>query len=144
MLRRLLDSPVTYFVSAALLVLVAIATQLDVRVPPLPEGTPQDIDELSKRDGMNVVFVVVDTLRADHLDSYGYARETSPNLTALASQGVEFVDPTDETRAKWDEIAAAATKKLVAQRDYNPTTMAMIEDLVKDYRSQQPAGATGD
>jgi len=63
---------------------------------------------------------------------------------ALAAQGVEFVDPTDETRAKWDEIAAAATKRLVAQRDYNPATMAMIEDLVQEYRSRQPAGATGD
>ncbi|MDH3815621.1 MAG: TRAP transporter substrate-binding protein DctP [Acidobacteriota bacterium] len=63
---------------------------------------------------------------------------------ALAAQGVEFVNPTDETRAKWDEIAAAATKRLVAQRDYNPATMAMIEDLVQEYRSQQPAGATGD
>lgn len=63
---------------------------------------------------------------------------------ALAGQGVEFVDPTDETRAKWDEIAAAATKRLVAQRAYNPATMAMIEDLVTEYRSQQPAGTTGD
>jgi len=63
---------------------------------------------------------------------------------ALVAQGVEFVDPTAETRAKWDEIAAAATKRLVAQRDYNPATMAMIEDLVQEYRSQQPAGATGD
>ncbi len=63
---------------------------------------------------------------------------------ALAGQGVEFVDPTDDTRAKWDEIAAAATKRLVAQRAYNPATMAMIEDLVTEYRSQQPAGTTGD
>jgi TRAP-type C4-dicarboxylate transport system substrate-binding protein len=63
---------------------------------------------------------------------------------ALAGQGVEFVDPTTETRAKWQEIAAVATKKLVAQRDYDPATMAMIENLVRAYRSQQPAGATGD
>jgi TRAP-type C4-dicarboxylate transport system substrate-binding protein len=63
---------------------------------------------------------------------------------ALASQGVEFVDPTEETRAKWDEIAGAATRKLVAQRDYDPATVKMIEDLVADYRSQRPAGATGD
>ena len=63
---------------------------------------------------------------------------------ALASQGVEFVDPTDETRAKWEEIAAVATKKLVAQRDYDPATMAMIENLVKAYRSQQPSGTSGD
>jgi len=61
---------------------------------------------------------------------------------ALADQGVEFVDPTMETRAKWDEIAAAATKKLVAQRDYDPATMAMVESLVKAYRAQQSADTT--
>jgi hypothetical protein len=55
---------------------------------------------------------------------------------------VEFVDPTMETRAKWDEIAAAATKKLVAQRDYDPATMAMVESLVKTYRAQQSADTT--
>jgi len=46
---------------------------------------------------------------------------------ALADQGVVFVDPTMETRAKWEEIAAAATAKLVAQRDYDPATVAMVE-----------------
>ena len=59
---------------------------------------------------------------------------------ALARQGVEFVDPTAETLAKWEEIAAVATKKLVAQRAYDPATVAMIENLVEEYRSQQPAG----
>ena len=63
---------------------------------------------------------------------------------ALARQGVEFVDPTPETLAKWEEIAAVATKKLVAQRAYDPATMAMIENLVEEYRSQRPSGTTGD
>ena len=63
---------------------------------------------------------------------------------ALADQGVEFVDPTAETQAKWEEIAAAATKKLVAQRDYDPATVAMVESLVKAYRAQQLADTTGD
>lgn len=35
----------------------------------------------------NVVLVVVDTLRADHLGCYGYQRPTSPCLDALAAQG---------------------------------------------------------
>jgi len=90
MFRRLLDSPLTYFVGAALLIVLAIVTQLDVRVPPLPEGTPEDITLLPERGDLNVVFIVVDTLRADHLDAYGYERETSPNLTALARQGIRF------------------------------------------------------
>jgi arylsulfatase len=35
-----------------------------------------------------VLLVTVDTLRADHLSCYGYHRETSPNIDALAAQGV--------------------------------------------------------
>ena len=38
----------------------------------------------------NVLVVVVDTLRADHLSTYGYERPTSPRLTQLASQGTLF------------------------------------------------------
>ena len=63
---------------------------------------------------------------------------------ALADQGVVFVEPTSETRAKWDDIAATATQKLVAQRDYDPATLAMVENLVKAYRAQQLADTTGD
>ncbi len=38
----------------------------------------------------NVVVVLVDTLRADHLSLYGYARQTSPNIDSIARQGVTF------------------------------------------------------
>lgn len=38
----------------------------------------------------NVVLIVVDALRADHLSSYGYSQRTSPNLDALAQKGVLF------------------------------------------------------
>ena len=38
----------------------------------------------------NVLVIVVDTLRADHLSSYGYARPTSPNVDRMARQGVLF------------------------------------------------------
>lgn len=38
----------------------------------------------------NLVLVTVDTLRADHLGFAGYARDTSPNLDALAREGVWF------------------------------------------------------
>jgi arylsulfatase A-like enzyme len=38
----------------------------------------------------NVLIIIVDTLRADHLSTYGYTRDTSPYLTHLAQQGVLF------------------------------------------------------
>ena len=37
---------------------------------------------------LNAVLIVVDTLRADHLGCYGYERNTSPNLDALAGRSV--------------------------------------------------------
>ncbi len=40
----------------------------------------------------NLVLVVLDTLRADHLGAYGYARPTSPCLDAIAARGVLFED----------------------------------------------------
>jgi len=40
----------------------------------------------------NVLLVVCDTLRADHLGCYGYFRETSPNIDRMAKEGVLFKD----------------------------------------------------
>jgi arylsulfatase A-like enzyme len=43
----------------------------------------------------NVLLVVLDTVRADHLSLYGYERSTTPNLERLAKRGIRF----DEARA---------------------------------------------
>ena len=39
---------------------------------------------------LNVLIVAADTLRADHLSLYGYARPTSPGIDAAASRAVVF------------------------------------------------------
>ncbi|MFQ5706804.1 MAG: sulfatase [bacterium] len=38
----------------------------------------------------NIVLIVLDTLRPDHLSCYGYAKPTSPNLDQVAKEGVLF------------------------------------------------------
>jgi arylsulfatase A-like enzyme len=38
----------------------------------------------------NVILVSIDTLRADHLGAFGYARDTSPFIDGLARRGVRF------------------------------------------------------
>jgi arylsulfatase A-like enzyme len=38
----------------------------------------------------NILFIVLDTVRAESLSLYGYGRETSPHLTSLAQRGVRF------------------------------------------------------
>ena len=50
----------------------------------------------------NVVVLLVDTLRADHLECYGYHRNTAPVLNELAQQGAIFTQcyaPSDYTPA---------------------------------------------
>ncbi len=46
--------------------------------------------QLSRDDAPNVVLVMVDTLRPDHLSCYGYPKVTSPNLDAFAADGVRY------------------------------------------------------
>jgi arylsulfatase A-like enzyme len=41
-------------------------------------------------ENCNVLLVTIDTLRADHLSTFGYYRETSPNIDALADKGIKF------------------------------------------------------
>ena len=38
----------------------------------------------------NVVFITIDTLRADHLGCYGYKQIRTPNIDALAADGIRF------------------------------------------------------
>ena len=39
---------------------------------------------------MRVLFIDIDTLRPDHMGCYGYHRNTTPNMDAVAAQGVCF------------------------------------------------------
>ncbi|MHA1490258.1 MAG: sulfatase [Promethearchaeota archaeon] len=39
---------------------------------------------------MRILYIDIDTLRADHLGCYGYHRNTSPNIDKIAKEGVVF------------------------------------------------------
>ena len=38
----------------------------------------------------NVLLIVMDTVRADHLSSYGYHLPTTPNIDRIAKQGILY------------------------------------------------------
>lgn len=39
---------------------------------------------------MRILYIDIDTLRADHMSCYGYPRRTTPNLDRVAEEGVRF------------------------------------------------------
>jgi len=53
----------------------------------LPEERPTEVAEVAP---INVIFYLVDTLRADRLSLYGYDRETSPALDRFAKSAFVF------------------------------------------------------
>jgi arylsulfatase A-like enzyme len=106
MWRRLLDSRWFYVVAAILMLVAVVASQLDVRRDARPLGTPEDIARLHERDDINLLFVLIDTLRADRLSSYGYARQTSPNLDTLAATGIRFA--AQMSQSSWTKCSMAS------------------------------------
>lgn len=95
-----------YYSLAALLAVVGLVSMVEVQVPPREVGTAADLATLRERDDTNLILIVVDTLRADHLGAYGYARDTSPMLDQMAATGIRFA----HTRAQstWTKSSMAS------------------------------------
>jgi len=73
---------------------------------PRPRGTLEDLLALRERSDVNVLFILVDTLRADRLGAYGYKRDTSPNLDALAATGIRFAQQVSQS--SWTKCSMAS------------------------------------
>lgn len=58
---------------------------------------------------MNVVVIVADSVRSDHLNAYGYGRETTPNLAAMAAKGALFKDCISQATGPTASVASILT-----------------------------------
>ena len=53
-------------------------------------GRPPQTEPVALPAVRKVILITIDTLRADHVASYGYPVETSPGLDSLVEKGVSF------------------------------------------------------
>jgi arylsulfatase A-like enzyme len=80
-------------IGAALFAAGAQAPQIYLRAT-TPEAAPPVARGAARPGAPDVVVVVLDTVRAKNLSTYGYARPTAPELDALAREGALFLDAT--------------------------------------------------
>lgn len=73
----------------------------------------------------NLVLVVIDTARADHFSCYGYGKETTPHVDALAARGVRFTEA--RSLAPWTLPAHMSMFSGLPPRDHGATWAAFSE-----------------
>ena len=72
-------------------------------------ASPPDVETIRP----NIIYIMVDSLRADHVSAYGYERETTPNLDAVvADQGVVFTEATVVAPWTYPSNAAMLTSRM--------------------------------
>lgn len=88
MIRRWLYVLGILVVCLSTLVQVTLAADRYAKKDAVESRTIQSRSDLASP---NIVVIVVDTLRIDHVSAYGYGRATTPNLdTRVANEGVRF------------------------------------------------------
>jgi arylsulfatase A-like enzyme len=90
--------------------------------------------------GVNVLWIVIDCLRRDHLGCYGYSRTTSPHIDRLARECVQFdqlISPHIPTQPAHTTLFTGRdvfAHQIVAQgglRELDPT-IRLLPDLLRE------------
>jgi arylsulfatase A-like enzyme len=88
-------------------------------------------------NGLSVLLITIDTLRADHLGVYGYRRPTSPHIDALGRRGTVF----DRAFTFWPKTRGSFVMMMTGRRpsqngyskehpvllDFNPTLAGVLQ-----------------
>ena len=78
----------------------------------------------------NLILVSIDTLRADHLETYGYERKTAPNLARLAREGIVFEAARSQSSWTLPSLASIHTSLYPTQHGALTKEGALGDELV--------------
>jgi arylsulfatase A-like enzyme len=76
----------------------------------------------------NIVVVVINALRADHLPSYGYSRDTSPHIDRLAQDGIIFDRAIAQSYWTLPSIVSIFTSKYMCAHNVDSRDKKLGED----------------
>lgn len=93
--------------------------------------------DISSSPPKGVILIITDTLRRDHLDSYGYSRETAPALAQLAAGGVRFdqcIAQSTWTKPSVPSILTGLHPLTHGLLDFSDRLSPAVETLAEVYR----------
>ena len=142
---RVLMRPIGSLGIAALAVVVALA------IPLFTGGERAQATKGSltaqgvvKPNGGNVLFIVVDTLRADHLPAYGYDQGKTPHLDAFAKDAVRFAEAFSNASWTRPSFASMFTGRYASSHGVMSKESALADAAVTIAESFKKGGyATG-
>ncbi len=116
-------------------ILTVVALPAALQSPSTP-SSKEIID--ADRDRPNVVLILVDTLRADHLSVYGYSRRTTPNLEEFARRAVVFTQAS--AASSWTKPSVATifsslypvAHKTLSNLDYLSGSVLTLAEALRD------------
>jgi arylsulfatase A-like enzyme/Tfp pilus assembly protein PilF len=76
----------------------------------------------------NVLLITLDTVRADHIGAYGYAKGATPTIDRLAREGVRFTDATSQAPLTGPAHAALLTGRYPARMGVRDNATTPIPD----------------
>jgi arylsulfatase A-like enzyme len=88
------------------LLVLAVLSQFRPAPSSLATSSFEALEDRARERDLNVVLILIDTLRADRLGAWGYERPTSPNLDRLSRFGVRFARV--EAQSSWTKASMAS------------------------------------
>ena len=111
-IQRILSQRWPWVTAASLIVILfvffsgIVSIRIGSPTPERPLGTVDDIEKLAEREDLNVLFILIDTLRAEKMSAYGYERPTTPFLEKLANEGIVLENQLSQS--SWTKCSMAS------------------------------------
>jgi arylsulfatase A-like enzyme len=123
-MRRMLNRLITFLVVPCLLV-ACVAPEVAQQAAETAKPTAAPASRQAPGAKPDVIICLIDTLRKDHLGCYYYPLDTSPNIDALAKEGVIFRDLVP--MSSWTRPSIATM--LTGTMDYTHHALSMEDHL---------------
>lgn len=100
--------------------------------------SPTLFHTVQSREAPNVIIILTDCLRADHLSCYGYGRNTTPNIDQFAKDAVIFSQAISQSSFTKSSIASVFTSKNPYQHGvYSGSRKDTKDNIVSDVLSEE-------